>query len=88
MKQKLLEYIQVWENRCYNEGIPEEVPIRLEVLNKVPSYKQICKAILKNDNHLELLGFQKPVCQSYHILKRIELTERGVIKPSNQLTLL
>jgi predicted phosphoadenosine phosphosulfate sulfurtransferase len=57
----------------------------LEQLNKVPSYRKICIAIMKNDIHLESLGFSKPKSRFYSELKRIELIERGVIKEDKQL---
>ncbi len=70
-------YISKWEKRCYNDGIPEEIPLRLEQLNKAPSYKAIVKAILKNDLNLKTLGntIKKP--NAYHELKRIELNNRN-----------
>ena len=30
MKEKILEYLQIWEKRCYFEGIPDEAPKELE----------------------------------------------------------
>ena len=39
MKQKIKEYIKIWEEKCYFDGIPDEAPSRLSQLNKVPSYK-------------------------------------------------
>lgn len=87
MKEKIIKYITEWELKCYSDGIPEEVPHRIELLNKAPSYKQIAKAILKNDNHLELLGYSKPFCQAYSDIKKAELIQRGVYKESNQLKL-
>ena len=77
MKQKIETYIKTWQTRCYFDGIPEDAPIRLEQLNKVPSYKQLCKAILKNDSQLKSLGFNVVKPKSYHILKRIELAARN-----------
>ena len=87
MYNRIRRYIEEWEKRCYANGIPDEVPVRLEQLNKAPSYKQICMSILKNDNSLQLLGFSKPKCEVYNELKKQELIERGVIKPDNQLKL-
>lgn len=87
MKQKIKEYIRTWEKRCYHSGIPDEAPAVFEQLNKVPSYRKICFAILKNDVTLETLGFSRPKCRIYTELKRIELTERGVIKWDGQLKL-
>ena len=87
MKDKINKYIKDWETNCYSNGIPNEVEDRLSQLNKVPSYKMICIAILKNDFALESLGFNKDHSKIYSELKRIELTERGKIKPTNQLKL-
>jgi predicted phosphoadenosine phosphosulfate sulfurtransferase len=87
MKNRIQKYISDWENRCYSNGIPEEVNGRLEQLNKVPNYKQIVKSILSNDNHLEKLGMSRPKCKAYSDIKYAELLQRGVIKESNQLKL-
>ena len=87
MKQKIEKYILNWEKKCYFNGIPDEVPQRIEQLNKAPSYKQIAKAIMKNDFQLQTLGFTRPINKVYYELKRCELINRGVIKPNNQLKL-
>lgn len=76
MQTKVKRYIKGWEDDCYKNGIPETACPRLEQLNKVPSYKLICKAILKNDRHLESLGFTKPVSRHYSLFKRVELQNR------------
>lgn len=77
MKNKILNYITEWENRCYKNGIPDEAPLRLEQLNKVPSYKAIVRAIMKNDTTLKTIGFTQNKCNSYHELKRVELDKRN-----------
>lgn len=86
-KRKIEAYIKKWENRCYSAGIPDEAPLELEQNNLVPSYRKICMAIMKNDVMLETLGYSRPKCASYNELKRIELLERGKIKPNPQLRL-
>lgn len=87
MKNNITNYIFSWKNKGYKNGIPDEAPLRLEQLNKVPSYRQICKSILSNDIHLEKLGLSKPKCKAYSDIKKAELIQRGVIKESNQLKL-
>jgi predicted phosphoadenosine phosphosulfate sulfurtransferase len=86
MKKKIKNYISEWENRCYNEGIPDEAPFRLEQLNKVPSYKAIVRAIMKNDTTLKTMGFTQNKCNQYHELKRVELEKRNK-NPQLKLTL-
>lgn len=79
MKEKIKQYIKTWEKRCYADGIPDEAPARLESLGLVPSYRLICKVILKNENNLELLGFGRIKCAIYNTLKKQELIARGKI---------
>lgn len=81
MRQKIRRYIATWEGRGYAEGLPDEAPGVLESLNKVPSYRSICMAIMKNDSSLLSLGYARPACEVYMVLKRIELVQRGVIRP-------
>ena len=64
----------MWKNRCYTNDIPDESP--KELGDKVPSYKKIAMAILKNDNQLTSLGFTPKESDYYGHYKRIELKQR------------
>lgn len=57
------------------DTIPDDLPTELDLI--APSFRVICKAILKNDLHLTSLGYSKPKTESYNILKQIELNERA-----------
>jgi predicted phosphoadenosine phosphosulfate sulfurtransferase len=70
-------YISKWLKQGYENDIPDEAPHKLEELCKAPSYRMIVKALLKNETHLESLGFQRSTCQLYGELKRIELQKKG-----------
>ena len=74
LRAKIIEYVQGWEQKCYKDGIPDEAPIELG--DKVPSYKRICIAILKNDINLTSLGYTPKISKYYSILKRIEIDAR------------
>lgn len=76
MKGKINNYIDGWKNKGYPDGIPDEAPLRLMELNKVPSYKQVCIAILKNDVALKSLGLTAKKSIYYSILKKIEIEGR------------
>ena len=78
MRDKIHQYIKTWIGRGYPDGIPDEADPVLESLNKAPSYRVICKAIMKNDVALIGLGFSRPECSAYNTLKRVELQERGI----------
>lgn len=80
MKQKIMDYIKTWENRCYFDGIPDEAPYELEIRNKVPSYRKICYAILKNDLTLKSLGFTSTKSEYYSYYKKIEIEKRNNCK--------
>lgn len=77
MKQKIADYIRRWESRGYPEGIPDEACPHLEARNKAPSYRLICRAILRNDLALQTLGYSKQKTDSYMAYKRIEIEARG-----------
>jgi predicted phosphoadenosine phosphosulfate sulfurtransferase len=76
MKEKIQAYILEWESRCYFNGIPDEAPHELEIRNKVPSYRKICIAILKNDYALKTLGFTPKKSKYYDAYKKIEIENR------------
>jgi len=73
MRKKILSYIIDWESKGYPDGIPDEVPNELMVLNLAPSYKAICFAILKNDISLKTLGLSAPKSKYYYAIKGIAL---------------
>lgn len=75
---KIFEYIEKWE-QIYKNGLPDEVPNRLEHLNKAPSYKQLVKCFLKNDLNLKCLGYAQNKSRVYNQIKRNELKKRGDI---------
>ena len=66
---KVKGYIQTWKNRCYSEDIPDNITDKLIQSGRVPSYKAITLAILKNDLTLKSLGFEGNKSKYYDILK-------------------
>ncbi len=57
LTERVREYELVWENRCYENGISDEVPEKIAKSGRAPSYKALVIAILKNDHQLKSLGF-------------------------------
>ena len=76
MRDKIGNYVSSWKRKGYPKDIPDEAPVSLEALNKAPSYRQICRAIIRNDFALTTLGFQRPLTPEYMALKRIEIENR------------
>tara|TARA_S200002703_G_scaffold91609_1_gene79082 strand:+ start:1489 stop:1755 length:267 start_codon:yes stop_codon:yes gene_type:complete len=86
MKSKIEAYLKDWESKGYSCGIPNEVPLRLNELNKAPSYKKIALAILNCDHNMKSLGFSCKKSAWYDHYKKLELIEKGAII-DNQLKL-
>lgn len=87
MKKKIENYIKKWTTTVYLNDLPDEAPRRLEELHKVPSYRQICIALLKNDSQLKSLGYTPKSSRYYSMLKRKELEEKGIIAKQWRLDL-
>lgn len=81
MKKQIYQYIKTWESRCYSDGIPDDAPE--EIFEKVPSYRKIAIAILKND--LQVIGFTPKKSVYYDMLKKIELQARENSKLSKEV---
>lgn len=62
-------YVSTWEDRCYSDGIPDEVSNLLQASHRVPSYKAIAILLLKNDLKLTGLGFSGTHSKWADILK-------------------
>lgn len=54
---RVMAYQKMWMDRCYSDGIPDEVPDLLAKTNRAPSWKKIAICLLKNDMKLRGLGF-------------------------------
>jgi predicted phosphoadenosine phosphosulfate sulfurtransferase len=76
MKNKIRSYVSGWKQKGYENGIPDESPAELEANNKVPSYRMICRAIMRNDVALATLGFSRNKTPEYMALKKIEIEAR------------
>lgn len=75
MRNRIENYIRLLENRCYPNGLPDEVP--MEINDMVPNYRRIAIAILRNDVALKSLGFTPPKSEWYNRFKKIEIEARG-----------
>ena len=65
-KNKIAVYIRWFEKRGYENGIPDEADYKLETYGKVPSWRRICKAILRNDYWCRGLGFSPTKSTAYY----------------------
>lgn len=76
-----IDVFRKWHmDRGYPEGIPDAVDTKLENKKLVPSWRRVCKAILRNDYWCKTLGFSQHKSGSYSnylkmMKKRKERTE-------------
>jgi predicted phosphoadenosine phosphosulfate sulfurtransferase len=57
-------FIKGWQGRGYYK-IPDEAPLVLENAHWAPSYRRICKVLLRNDWWCKGLGMQQPLSEAY-----------------------
>lgn len=57
-------FIQGWKGRGYNK-IPDEAPLILENAHWAPSWRRMCKVLLRNDWWCKGLGLQQPLSDAY-----------------------
>ena len=71
---KIFTFIGWWVQRGYTDGIPDEAPGVLESKRLVPSWRRICKTLLRNDYWCKGIGFSQHKTDAYK--KYLELKKR------------
>ncbi len=71
---KIYLYEKWWLKRGYEEGLPDEADLHLESSRKVPSWRRICKTLLRNDYWSKGLGFSQHKSEGY--MKYLELMKK------------
>jgi predicted phosphoadenosine phosphosulfate sulfurtransferase len=62
---KIYTFTSWWETRGYQDGIPDEAPYLLEGKKLVPSWRRVCKSLLRNDFWCKGLGFSQQKTKAY-----------------------
>ena len=62
---KILLFQKWWINRGYPAGIPDEAPYALEAKRLAPSWRRVCKSLLRNDYWCKGLGFSQHKSDAY-----------------------
>jgi len=73
-ENKILLYLKWWMEKGYPEGIPDEVDYKLETYRLAPSWRRVCKSILRNDYWCKGLGFTQHKSEAYQ--KYLNLMKR------------
>jgi len=64
-RNKILLFEKWWTERGYPEGIPDEADPRMEANRKAPSWRRVCKSLLRNDYWCKGLGFSQQKSAAY-----------------------
>jgi predicted phosphoadenosine phosphosulfate sulfurtransferase len=70
-KKRFKKFIAGWQDRGY-KSIPDEAPINLENMCWVPSWRRLCKVILRNDYWCKGLGQTQPKSDAYIQFKELK----------------
>lgn len=73
-QNKILLWQKWWAGRGYETGIPDEAPYELEAARKAPSWRRVCKTLLRNDYWCKGLGYTQQKSDAYK--KYLDLMER------------
>ena len=73
-ENKISVFRMWWSKRGYDTGIPDEADLAMEAKRKAPSWRRICKALLRNDYWAKGLGFSQHRSEAYE--KYLELMKR------------
>ena len=85
-ENKIILFIKWWmEFGGYGEGIPDEAPYELEAKRKVPSWRRVCKSLLRNDYWCKGIGFSQQKSDAYQkyldlMRRRREMWQLGIFQ--------
>jgi len=64
-ENKIILFQRWWEERGYEDGIPDEADYALEQKRKVPSWRRVCKSLLRNDYWCKGIGYTQHKSAAY-----------------------
>lgn len=64
-RDKIMLFEKWWTVRGYPDGIPDEAPYALEAKKLAPSWRRVCKSLLRNDYWCKGLGFTQHKSAAY-----------------------
>jgi len=82
-KNKIFVFVKWWEKRGYENGICDFAPSVLESKGLAPSWKRICKTLLRNDYWCKGLHFTQQKTEAYEKYLKLKSEQRA----SNNFTL-
>lgn len=75
-KDKITVFLHWYEQRGFPHGIPDEADAKLEADRKVPSWRRVCKALLKNDYWCKSLSFTMTKSEAFEKYRKVMKNRR------------
>lgn len=76
--KRFRSWLKGWHDRGYRDGIPDFAPPELEKKYWAPSWRRLCKVLLRNDWWCKGLGMQQPKSEAYSRYMNIKKGARNV----------
>lgn len=79
-RNKIFTFIKWWEERGYEDEIPQEAPAILESERLAPSWRRVAKSLLRNDYWCKGLGFTQQKTEAYSKYLKLKKEQREASK--------
>ena len=75
---KIAVFLKWYYDRGFTDGIPDEADPKLEAAKQVPSWRRICKVLLRNDYWCKGLSFSQTKSEAYENYRKMMKKRRKV----------
>jgi predicted phosphoadenosine phosphosulfate sulfurtransferase len=75
-RNKIMLHEKWWVERGYTDGMPDESPYELEAQRLAPSWRRVCKSLLRNDHYCKGLGFTQQKSDAYQAYRQMMAKRR------------
>lgn len=76
-ENKISVFLHWWQDRGYPQGIPDEAEAKQEAAKAVPSWRRICKSLLRNDYWCKGLSFTQHKSGAYENYEKLMKKRRA-----------
>lgn len=76
-RNKIAVFLRWYQERGYPNGIPDEADPKLEASKEAPSWRRVCKALLRNDYWCKGLSFTQHKSEAYDRYKKVMKKRRA-----------
>lgn len=84
--KRFRSWLKGWHDRGYRDGIPDYAPRELEKKYWAPSWRRLCKVLLRNDWWCKGLGLTQPKSAAYQRYIELKRSQRALPKPKTART--